>query len=58
MWWNFVARSHDEIVEARKEWMAAVAGAATRFGEVSEYDGAALPAPAVPTSRLRPRRRT
>jgi hypothetical protein len=58
MWWNFVARSHGEIVEAREEWMAAVAGAATRFGQVSAYDGAALPAPAVPTSRLRPRRRT
>jgi quercetin 2,3-dioxygenase len=58
MWWNFVARSHDEIVEAREEWMAAVAGAPTRFGQVSGYDGAALPAPAVPTSRLRPRRRT
>jgi quercetin 2,3-dioxygenase len=58
MWWNFVARSHDEIVEAREEWTAAVAGAPTRFGQVSGYDGAALPAPAVPTSRLRPRRRT
>ena len=58
MWWNFVARSHDEIVEAREEWMAAVAGATTRFGQVSAYDGAALPAPALPTSRLRPRRRT
>jgi redox-sensitive bicupin YhaK (pirin superfamily) len=58
MWWNFVARSHDEIVEAREEWTAAVAGATTRFGQVSAYDGPALPAPAVPTSRLRPRRRT
>jgi quercetin 2,3-dioxygenase len=56
MWWNFVARSHDEIVESREEWMAAVDGEATRFGQVSGYDGAALPAPAVPTSRLRPRR--
>jgi quercetin 2,3-dioxygenase len=56
MWWNFVARSHDEIVEVREEWMAAVDGAATRFGRVSGYDGGALPAPALPTSRLRPRR--
>ena len=35
MWWNFVARSHDEVVEARKEWTAAVAGADTRFGRVT-----------------------
>ena len=57
MWWNFVARSHDEVVEAREEWTAAVAGSDTRFGQVSGYDGPALPAPALPTSRLRPRRR-
>ena len=58
MWWNFVARSHDEIVAAREEWMAAVDGAETRFGRVTAYDGPALSAPALPTSRLRPRRRT
>jgi quercetin 2,3-dioxygenase len=56
MWWNFVARSHDEVVEAREEWMAAVDGATTRFGQVTGYDGGALAAPALPTSRLRPRR--
>jgi redox-sensitive bicupin YhaK (pirin superfamily) len=56
MWWNFVARSHDEVVQSREEWMAAVDGAATRFGQVSGYDGGALPAPALPTTRLRPRR--
>jgi redox-sensitive bicupin YhaK (pirin superfamily) len=55
MWWNFVARSHDEVVEAREEWMAAVDGASTRFGQVSSYDGAALPAPVLPATRLRPR---
>ena len=56
MWWNFVARSHDEVVEAREEWMAAVDGATTRFCQVTGYDGGALAAPALPTSRLRPRR--
>ena len=30
MWWNFVGRSHEEIVEAREAWEAASA----RFGEV------------------------
>jgi redox-sensitive bicupin YhaK (pirin superfamily) len=58
MWWNFVARSHDEVVEAREEWTAAVAGADTRFGRVTAYGGPALSAPPLPTSRLRPRPRT
>ena len=57
MWWNFVARSHDEVVEAREEWMAAVEGADTRFGRVVGYDGPPLPAPVLPATRLRPRRR-
>lgn len=55
MWWNFVARTHDEVVTARDEWTAAVGGAATRFGQVTAYDGPALPAPALPGTRLRPR---
>jgi|tagenome__1003787_1003787.scaffolds.fasta_scaffold20955483_2 redox-sensitive bicupin YhaK (pirin superfamily) len=58
MWWNFVARDHDEIVGLRAEWEAMRGGAAgTRFAAVSAYDGPALPAPELPTSRLRPRRR-
>lgn len=52
MWWNFVARDHDEIVEAREDWRAGV-----RFGEVRGYDGAALAAPPMPTTRLVPRGR-
>jgi hypothetical protein len=55
MWWNFVGRSHDEIVAVREEWMEAVAGGATRFGQVTAYDGPSLPAPALPGTRLRPR---
>lgn len=58
MWWNFVGRSHDEVAAAREEWMAAVDGATTRFGQVTAYAGAALPAPALPGTRLRPRGRT
>jgi redox-sensitive bicupin YhaK (pirin superfamily) len=69
MWWNFVGRSHEEIVAAREAWMAgaAIAGpqaagagpsaAGDRFGAVTGYDGAALPAPAMPTTRLKPRDR-
>jgi redox-sensitive bicupin YhaK (pirin superfamily) len=40
MWWNFVARTTDEIVEAREDWEAG-----RRFGAVGAYDGSRLPAP-------------
>jgi quercetin 2,3-dioxygenase len=52
MWWNFVARDHDEIVEARAEW--ADGGL---FGEVRGYDGDPIPAPPMPITRLVPRGR-
>ncbi|MFC7897363.1 pirin family protein [Streptomyces sp. NPDC057381] len=52
MWWNFVGRSHDEIVQAREDWMKG-----DRFGEVHGYDGAPLPAPELPNAPLKPRRR-
>ena len=57
MWWNFVGRDHDEIVAFRSEWEASRAGAATRFAPVLGYDGPALPAPELPSVRLRPRAR-
>jgi redox-sensitive bicupin YhaK (pirin superfamily) len=58
MWWNFVGRDHDEIVGFRAEWEAMRAGATgTRFAPVAAYDGPALAAPELPTTRLRPRRR-
>lgn len=53
MWWNFVGRTHDEIVEARDAWEAHSA----RFGEVAGHDGARIPAPPLPGIRLTPRRR-
>ena len=53
MWWNFVGRSHDEIVAYREMWQAGD----DRFGRVSGYHGAVdrLPAPALPNATLRPR---
>jgi redox-sensitive bicupin YhaK (pirin superfamily) len=53
MWWNFVGRSHDDIVSYRQLWQAAD----ERFGDVPGYRGAVarLPAPPLPTTRLRPR---
>lgn len=60
MWWNFVGRTHEEVVEAREQWQAALAGdpaGTERFGVVTGYDGAPLPAPELPAVRLRPRAR-
>ncbi|WP_043497946.1 pirin family protein [Georgenia sp. SUBG003] len=60
MWWNFVARTHEEVVQARSQWQAAIAGepdGVARFGEVAGYGGAPLPAPELPNVRLRPRAR-
>jgi len=58
MWWNFVGRSHEEVVAFRTQWQAEViddTDRAGRFGHVDGYDGAALPAPELPNVRLRPR---
>lgn len=59
MWWNFVGRSHEEIVTARADWEAGreAADPGGRFGVVHGYDGAPLPAPALPNGELRPRAR-
>ena len=54
MWWNFVARSGEEIAEARAAWNDAPA---ERFGEVHGYDGARLLAPTLPPVPLKPRGR-
>ncbi len=40
MWWNFVARTTEEIVAAREDWQAG-----RRFGEVTAYRGERLDAP-------------
>lgn len=53
MWWNFVGRSHDEIVEAREAWEAR----APRFGAVVDHGPERIPAPPLPAVRLTPRRR-
>ncbi|MFI5935300.1 pirin family protein [Actinoplanes sp. NPDC051494] len=49
MWWNYVARTHEEVVAARTSW---VSGADGRFGQVHGYDGASIPAPPMPITRL------
>ncbi len=63
MWWNFIGRSHDEVVRFREQWQAEIAdfaaGAApsTAFGRVENYPGNPLPAPEMPGVRLKPRPR-
>jgi redox-sensitive bicupin YhaK (pirin superfamily) len=49
MWWNFVARSGEDIARARDDW------AAGRFGEVTGYPGRPLAAPELPPFPLLPR---
>jgi redox-sensitive bicupin YhaK (pirin superfamily) len=51
MWWNFVARTHEEIAAARESWMAGDG----RFGQVRGYQGDPLPAPPLPPGTLIPR---
>lgn len=53
MWWNFVGRSHEEIVAARDAWEASDA----RFGTVVEHGAERVPAPPLPAVRLTRRRR-
>ncbi len=53
MWWNFAARTHDEIVEAREDWESG----SGRFGHVIAHGDERIPAPELPHVRLMPRRR-
>ena len=64
MWWNFIGRSHDEIVEFRRRYQAELgfepadpqdAGKPELFGPYAEGQPAPLPAPPMPTIRLRAR---
>ena len=53
MWWNFVGRSGEEIVEYADRWNAED----ERFGVVSGFDGDRLAAPALPAMPLKARGR-
>ncbi|WP_134766976.1 pirin family protein [Nocardioides sp. 1609] len=60
MWWNFVARTHEEVVAHRREWQEQVgdgtALADGRFGVPTGDPRPPIPAPAMPQVRLRERR--
>ena len=47
MWWNFVARTPEEIEAAVAEWREG------RFAAVADYDGDPMPAPPLDAVRLR-----
>ena len=57
MWWNFIGRSHEEVLAAREAWEAGASGEPGRFGRVEGYEGEVerIPAPALPGVRLKPR---
>ncbi len=66
MWWNFVGRSHEEVVAFREAWQrersttdryaAASPGDGRRYGAFPvEWGEDTLPAPTLPNLRLRPR---
>jgi redox-sensitive bicupin YhaK (pirin superfamily) len=67
MWWNFVGRDHDEVVQAREDWMAQIIDDEGTLQDSSEiYDGRfgivegdhlpPIAAPALPNAKLKPRR--
>lgn len=52
MWWNFIGRTHEDIVKAREDWEAS----SDRFGTIPGSTGGRLPAPTLPNATIRPRR--
>ncbi len=67
MWWNFVGRTHEEVVGFRDEWQAQItrdgavvpdssAVADGRFGVVAGDHLRPIPAPELPNARLKERR--
>jgi redox-sensitive bicupin YhaK (pirin superfamily) len=59
MWWNFIGRSHDEIVAQREEWNGdGLAFEPERYGVVRDFDGERLLAPPMPNTRLKARGRS
>ena len=57
MWWNFIARNHEEIVEQREQWNGHLENEAARarFGEFDDEIGGWIPAPELPSVQLHSR---
>ena len=67
MWWNFVGRSHEEVVAFRREWQEQITASGAvvpdsqdvsdgRFGIVTGDHLPPIPAPPLPNVRLKERR--
>ncbi|GAB3252952.1 pirin family protein [Nocardioides dilutus] len=58
MWWNFVGRTHEEVVAHRDAWQAQLAAgyADGRFGIPVGNEMPPIPAPPLPNARLKERR--
>ncbi len=58
MWWNFIGRSHEEVVAQREAWNGSgLEDRPARFGHVEGFAGDRLLAPPMPSTRLRARSR-
>ncbi|SOC57190.1 pirin family protein [Ornithinimicrobium cerasi] len=56
MWWNFIGRTHEDVVAAREQWQSELGHDPDgRFGSFDYPGGESLPAPTLPPVRLRPR---
>ncbi|MEY3908198.1 MAG: hypothetical protein RLZZ90_105 [Actinomycetota bacterium] len=56
MWWNFIGRTHADIVAAREQWNAhETVPQGGRFGQFADNIGGWLPAPELPSVTLNPR---
>jgi hypothetical protein len=58
MWWNFVGRSHDDIVAARAAWQSEIdimPAHSPVFGLPEHEPEPPLPAPPLPIAQLKPR---
>ncbi len=51
MWWNFIGRTHDEIVQMRADWETQ----SSRFLTFEDKIGGRIPAPDLPNLILKPR---
>ena len=51
MWWNFIGRTHEEIVQMREDWEKH----GERFKVFEDRIGGFIPAPAIPNVQLKPR---
>lgn len=65
MWWNFIGRTHEEIVEFRRRYQAELGfealdhedlGKRELYGDFPDGQRAPIPAPVLPLTKLRPRK--